>query len=86
MITTWMILTFVFAVTTIAGIYSSWNLLKKQELTEDWLVALENRLSNIITETKIMDDKGMFEADDEVGTIFEQINSMIKTLNDFLAK
>ena len=44
---TWMILTFVFSATTIAGIYSSWNLLKKQELTEDWLVALENRLSNI---------------------------------------
>jgi methyl-accepting chemotaxis protein len=86
MITTWMILTFVFAVTTIAGIYSSINLLKKQELTEDWLVALENRLSNIITKTKEIDEKGMFEADDEVGTIFEQINNMIKTLSDFLAK
>ena len=75
------ILTFVFGATTIAGIYSSWNLMKKQEITEDWLVALENRLSN-----KDIDDKGMFEADDEVGTIFEQINSMIVTLNDFLAK
>ena len=83
---TWIILTFVFAATTIAGIYSSINLLKKQELTEDWLVALENRLSNIIKDTKTIDEKGMFEADDEVGTIFEQINSMIKTLNDFLAK
>ena len=86
MITIWIILTFVFAATTIAGIYSSINLMKKQEITEDWLIALENRLSNIITETKEIDDKGMFEADDEVGTIFEQINSMIKTLNDFLAK
>ena len=83
---TWMILTFVFSATTIAGIYSSWNLLKKQELTEDWLVALENRLSKIISDTKEIDQKGMFEADDEVGTIFEQINSMITTLNDFLAK
>ncbi len=80
------ILTFVFGATTIVGIYSSWNLMKKQEVTEDWLVALENRLSNIIKETKDIDDKGMFEADDEVGTIFEQINSMIVTLNDFLAK
>ena len=80
------ILTFVFGATTIAGIYSSWNLMKKQEVTEDWLVALENRLSNIIKETKDIDVKGMFEADDEVGTIFEQINSMIVTLNDFLAK
>jgi hypothetical protein len=86
MITIWMILTLVFSVTTMVGIYSSWNLLKKQELTEDWLIALENRLSNIITETKDIDEKGMFEADDEVGTIFEQINNMIKTLNDFLAK
>ena len=80
------ILTFEFGATTIVGIYSSWNLMKKQEVTEDWLVALENRLSNIIKETKDIDDKGMFEADDEVGTIFEQINSMIVTLNDFLAK
>ena len=83
---TWIILTFVFLATTIAGIYSSWNLMKKQELTEDWLVALENRLSKILTETKDIDEKGMFEADDEVGTIFKQINSMITTLNDFLAQ
>jgi len=82
----WEILTFVFGATTIAGIYSSWNLMKKQEVTEDWLVALENRLSKIISDTKEIDQKGMFEADDEVGTIFEQINAMIKTLNDFLAK
>ena len=80
------ILTGVFVLTTIAGMYSSWNLMKKQEMTEDWMVALETRLSNIITEIKDIDDKGMFEADDEVGTIFTQINSMIKTLNDFLAK
>ena len=80
------ILTGVFVLTTIAGMYSSWNLMKKQELTEDWLVALENRLSNIIKEVKDIDRKGMFEADDEVGTIFGQINAMIITLNDFLAK
>jgi hypothetical protein len=43
-------------------------------------------LSNVIKEVKDIDEKGMFEADDEVGTIFEQINSMIVTLNDFLAK
>ena len=83
---TWIILTFVFAATTIAGIYSSWNLMKKQEITEDWLVALENRLSKILIETKEIDQKGMFESDDDVGTIFKQINSMITTLNDFLAK
>ena len=80
------ILTGVFVLTTIAGMYSSWNLMKKQEMTEDWLVALENRISNVIKEVKEIDEKGMFEADDEVGTIFEQINSMITTLNDFLAK
>tara|TARA_A100001201_G_scaffold11396_1_gene15188 strand:+ start:265 stop:519 length:255 start_codon:yes stop_codon:yes gene_type:complete len=80
------ILTGVFVLTTVAGFYSSWNLMKKQEMTEDWLVALENRLSNVIKEVKDIDEKGMFEADDEVGTIFEQINSMIVTLNDFLAK
>ena len=48
--------------------------------------ALENRLSSILKEVKDIDRKGMFEADDEVGTIFTQIKSMITTLNDFLAK
>ena len=40
----------------------------------------------ILKEVKDIDRKGMFEADDEVGTIFTQIKSMITTLNDFLAK
>ena len=86
MITIWMILTLVFSVTTMVGIYSSWNLLKKQELTEDWLIALENRLSNIITKTKEIDEKGMFEADDEVGTIFTGIKEIISDLEETLGE
>ena len=74
----------IFIIADIAGCYVIWNLMKKQELTEDWLIAVENRLTNIITETKDIDEKGMFEADDEVGSIFEQINTLIQTLNDFV--
>ena len=48
--------------------------------------AIYHAVNRARVETKDIDDKGMFEADDEVGTIFEQINSMIVTLNDFLAK
>jgi methyl-accepting chemotaxis protein len=64
--------------------YIIWNLMRKQEKTEDWVTALENRVSGILTETKEIDTKGMFEADDEVGQIFSQLNSMITTLNDFI--
>ena len=74
----------IFIIADIAGCYVIWKLMKKQELTEDWLIAVENRLTNIITETKDIDEKGMFEADDEVGSIFEQINTLIQTLNDFV--
>ena len=80
------ILTGVFVLTTIAGMYSSWNLMKKQEMTEDWLVALENRLSNVIKEVKEIDEKGMFEADDEVGTIFQSIKEVINDINDLSEK
>ena len=38
------ILTFVFGATTIGGINSSWNLMKKQEITEDGQGDLESRL------------------------------------------
>ena len=77
------ILTGVFVLTTIAGMYSSWNLMKKQEMTEDWLVALENRLSNVIKEVKEIDEKGLFEADDEVGSVFKQLSNITLTLESF---
>jgi len=74
----------IFVTAFLTSCFTIWNLMKKQELTEDWLIAVENRLTNIITETKDIDEKGMFEADDEVGSIFEQINTLIQTLNDFV--
>ena len=62
----------------------------KKMKSQDQLDVLDFK-SNVLSEVKgdevkDIDRKGMFEADDEVGTIFSQINAMITTLNDFLAK
>ena len=70
--------------------FSTWNLMKKQEKSEDVLMGyLEylDKLSKIIEITdlklKEIDHKGSFEADDEIGFFFKSIKQIQEILNDF---
>ena len=71
------ILTGVFVVTTILGFYSSWNLMKKQEMTEDWMVALETRLSNIITK-KVISDMELSKFNTAIASLMEYVSELSK--------
>ena len=77
------ILTFVFGITTLAFGYATFNLMRKHEQVEDWVVALQNRVGNVVTEMKEIDEKGIFEADDEVGSVFKQLSNITLTLESF---
>ena len=57
--------------------------MRKHEQVEDWVVALQNRVGNVVTEMKDIDEKGLFEADDEVGSIFKQLSDITLTLESF---
>ena len=70
----------------VTSCYVIWNLNAKLESLETWIEDFINTIAKVQADMKKIDYKGYFEADDEVGTIFSQINSMIITLNDFLAK
>jgi len=71
--------------------YATFNLLKKNEKQEDIVVGyLEylDKLSKIIeashVKLKDIDDRGVFEKDDEVGIIFSSILEVQKILNEFI--
>jgi len=62
--------------------YVIWNLNRKTELLETWVENFTDRISRVQQELKDIDSTGHFEADDEIGTIFEGIKEVINELND----
>jgi hypothetical protein len=73
--------------------YTTFNLLRKNEAQEDILASYMtylNKISEIIDvsdkKLKEVDEKGLFEADDEIGWFFEQIKMIQKVLNQFNVK
>mgnify|MGYP000014638197 CR=1 FL=1 len=64
--------------------YVIWNLIRKTELLETWIEDFSDRVSQVQSDLKDIDDRGHFESDDEIGTIFEGIKDIINDLNNFV--
>lgn len=86
MITTIVIL----SITTIMFGFSTWNLLRKNEATEDVVEEQEMLLSKIATQIdssmsrmKELDKLGSFEADDETGFVFKNMYEIISELEEY---
>ena len=62
--------------------YVIWNLNRKTELLETWVENFSDKVTRVQQEMKDIDSTGHFEADDEIGTIFEGIKEVINELND----
>ena len=62
--------------------YVIWNLNRKLEHLESWIESFVVRVGETYNNMMDVDSKGHFEADDEVGSIFEGIKSIITELND----
>ena len=63
--------------------YVIWNLNTKLESLEDWITDFINTIEKVQTDLKKIDYKGYFEADYEVGAIFEQIKTTVNQLDRF---
>ena len=63
--------------------YVIWNLTRKTELLETWIENFGDRVSQVQSDLNDIDSSGHFEADDEIGSIFEGIKEIINELNDF---
>ena len=84
---------FILGAYSLVSIFIIINLLKKYERIEDysetlesWVNSLNIRLNQIYSQIKAIDHNGSFEADDEVGSTFDQIRDTIKTLDKFILK
>ena len=77
-----MIIEIVLVLLVLAEGYVIWNLNRKTELLETWVENFSDKVTRVQQEMKDIDSTGHFEADDEVGTIFEGIKEVINELND----
>ena len=62
--------------------WTTFNLTRKVERLETWIEDYAQRVISTQETLKIIDDKGNFEADDEVGVIFQSIKETIDELNE----
>ena len=67
----------------VTSCYVIWNLNKKLELLENWIEDFISTIAKVQLELKKVDYKGYFEADDEVGQIFNQIKTTVSQLDRF---
>lgn len=66
------------------GIVAIRNLLVRIEFYEDFVSSLSNKLLSILTRLDRIDERGHFKTDDEVQYIFEDIEKVVRELEDFL--
>ena len=67
----------------VTSCYGIWNVIRKLELLENWIEDFINTIEKVQIDLQIIDYKGYFEADDEVGEIFKQIKTTINQLDRF---
>ena len=77
------ILLVIFIIADVVGCYVIWNLNRKTELLETWVEDFTQTIETVQNDLEEIDTKGSFKADDEVGTIFEQIKETVNQLESY---
>ena len=75
-----------FILLTLVEGYVIFNLTRKVERLENWVEDYAQRIIDTQQVLKEIDDKGNFEADDEVGIVFQSIKSTVDELNQITEK
>tara|TARA_R100000734_G_C3264390_1_gene62118 strand:+ start:428 stop:682 length:255 start_codon:yes stop_codon:yes gene_type:complete len=75
-----------FILLTLVEGYVIFNLTKKTERLETWVEDYAQRVIDTQQVLKEIDQKGNFEADDEVGVVFQSIKETIDELNQITEK
>tara|TARA_A200000159_G_C7112501_1_gene251284 strand:- start:62 stop:313 length:252 start_codon:yes stop_codon:yes gene_type:complete len=66
--------------------YTTFNQLRKVERLESWIEDYAQRVIDTQKTLREIDNKGNFEADDEVGVVFDSIKETIDELNQITQK
>jgi|TARA_B100000287_G_scaffold244302_1_gene229746 peptidoglycan hydrolase CwlO-like protein len=62
------------------------NLLRKNELLEDFITKQSDAINACDKRLKEIDDKNVFYADDEIGWFFKEVQKIQEALNEFTLK
>ena len=77
-----MILEIILGLIVITLGWTTFNLTRKVERLETWIESYAQRVIDTQETLKEIDDKGSFEADDEIGVVFTSIKETIDELNE----
>jgi predicted Holliday junction resolvase-like endonuclease len=58
------------------------NCLIKLEILEKWIISYRSMIYDTLKKIREIDEKQMFEKDDDVGFVFESLTSLISDLNN----
>ena len=62
--------------------WTTFNLTRKVERLETWVEDYAERIQNTQNVLKEIDQKGTFQADDEIGVVFQSIKEAVDELNE----
>ena len=76
------IITFLLGIITVAMGVITFYALRRINAYENIILNISNTIENIKLQLKIIDDKGTFESDDEVGFFFDEIKQLGNELDN----
>ena len=77
----WTLLVIFFIAACALG-YACYNMIKKIETYEEWLDFFRSEVDDVYTRMKAVDDKNLFEKDDDVGFVFTELVRISKEFNE----
>lgn len=80
----WIIVTLLvlFFLTTCALAYACYNMIKKIEVYEEWMEYFRGEVDDVYERMKAVDDRNLFEKDDDVGFVFTELVRISKEFSD----
>ena len=79
-------LSIILAVVLTSSFFIIRNLIKKNEILEDFIAKQSDAIQECDRRLKEIDDKGIFYADDQIGFFFKEVQKIQEALNEFLLK
>ena len=68
----------------IASGYGNWNILKKNETLEEYIINVRMRIRDTVSMMKLIDSRQIFEKDDEVGVTFDSLLQAVIELDQIV--
>ena len=81
-----MILSIILTVVITTSLFIVRNLLKQNERLTDFITKQSEAIVACDNKLKQVDDRGIFQSDDEIGWFFKEIQTIQEALNEFTLK